>query len=204
MADQEPNPSTPPEGGPISQAVEPPQVPAAGDPQPVDEPLGEGGKRALDAERKRVAELEKQLKERDKKFEPLDAIVKAIRGGHQGVADADKTDVERLQEQVAQLQADNEKERLGRLRLEVATEQGLTAQQAARLQGATREELAADAAALKALFPAPEPSGPRRPAPDPTQGGRGAPADLQSQIAAAEAKGDWQSAMSLKNQMLIN
>jgi len=199
MADQEPNPSTPPEGGPISQAAAPPPVPAAGDPQPADEPLGEGGKRALEAERKRANEYAEQLKQ----LAPLAKLVDAIRSG-QHVPEDEKTEVERLSEQLQQMQADNEKERLGRLRLEVATEKGLTAQQAARLQGTSREELASDAEALKALFPATEPQGARRPAPDPTQGGRGAPADLQTQIAAAEAKGDWNAAMQLKSQMLIN
>jgi hypothetical protein len=187
------------------QPGDPAANPAAGDPQPQDEPLGEGGKKALEAERKARTELEKELKALSETYAPLKGLVDAIRGGKQGVADEDKTDVERLQEQLAELKAENEKERLGRLRLEVATASGLTPEQAARLQGSTREELAADAAALLELFPAAqEPAGPRRPAPDPTQGGRGAPPDLATQIAAAEAKGDWSTAMSLKNQMLIN
>ncbi|MFG3340539.1 hypothetical protein [Glycomyces sp. NPDC048151] len=188
---------------PTQQPGDPAANPAAGDPQPQDEPLGEGGKRALEAERKARSELEKQLKDLSDTYAPLKGLVEAIRGGKQGVADEDKTDVERLREELESIRAEADQERLSRLRLEVATEAGLTAQQAARLQGTTREELAADAAALKELFPAVQ-EGPRRPAPDPTQGGRGAPPDLQTQIAAAEKAGDWQQAMALKNQMLIN
>jgi hypothetical protein len=198
MVDQPVNPTTPPEGGPTPLEGDPPAPAPAVDPQPTDTPLGEGGKKALEAERKRAAELEKQLKA----LAPLTDLVDAIRGGKH-IPDNDKTEIEKLQEQLTQLQSDNEKERLGRLRLEVATAAGLTPEQAARLQGSTPEELAADAAALKELFAiTTEPGGPRRPAPDPTQGGRGAPPDLATQIAAAEKAGDWATAMQLKSQML--
>ena len=45
--------------------------------------------------------------------------------------------------------------------------------------------------------------GPRRPAPDPSQGQRsGGPSGVAEQIAAAEARGDWVTAISLKNQRL--
>lgn len=201
MVDQPTDPITPPEGGPTPQAVEPPAPTDAGDPQPKDEQLGEAGLRALQAEREARRALEEELRG----LAPLKQLADAIRGGKH-VPEDEKTEIEKLSEQLAQLQADNEKERLGRLRLEVATEKGLTAQQAARLQGATREELVADAAELLQLFPAApvDSQGPRRPAPDPSQGGRGAPPDLQTQIAAAEAKGDFQLSMALKSQMLTN
>lgn len=204
MVDQPTDPTTPPEGGPTPLAVEPPQVPVPGDPVQ-DEPLGEGGMKALEAERKRAAEFEKQLKQQRDEFAPLADLIKAIRKG-QHVPEDEKSEVEKLSEQIQQLQQQNEQERLGRLRLEVATAAGLTPEQAARLQGKTREELAADAAELLQLFPAApaDPQGPRRPAPDPSQGGRGAPPDLQSQIAVAESTGDWQKAMALKSQMLTN
>ncbi|ACU37167.1 hypothetical protein [Actinosynnema mirum] len=45
--------------------------------------------------------------------------------------------------------------------------------------------------------------GPRRPAPDPSQGQRsGGPSGVAEQIREAEARGDWISAISLKNQRL--
>jgi len=201
MVDQPTDPITPPEGGPTPPAGDPPALTDAGDPQPKDEQLGEAGLRALHAEREARRALEEELKG----LAPLKQLADAIRKG-QHVPEDEKTKVEKLSEQIQQLQQQNEQERLGRLRLEVATSAGLTPEQAARLQGSSREELVADAAALRQLFPtAPaDPQGPRRPAPDPSQGGRGAPPDLQSQIAAAESAGEWQKAMALKSQMLIN
>ncbi len=45
--------------------------------------------------------------------------------------------------------------------------------------------------------------GPRRPAPDPSQGQRhGGPSGIAEQIREAEARGDWATAISLKNQRL--
>jgi hypothetical protein len=200
MVDQptETHPPTAP-AVPTPPVGDPPALTDAGDPQPKDEQLGEAGLKALQAER----EARKALEEELKGLAPLKQLADAIRGG-QHVPEDEKTQVEKLSEQIQQLQQQNEQERLGRLRLEVATAAGLTPEQAARLQGSSREELAADAAALLQLFPAVEQQGPRRPAPDPSQGGRGAPPDLQSQIAAAEAKGDWRTAMALKSQMLTN
>lgn len=44
--------------------------------------------------------------------------------------------------------------------------------------------------------------GPRRPAPDPSQGQRNGPSGVAEQIREAEARGDWATAISLKNQQL--
>lgn len=44
--------------------------------------------------------------------------------------------------------------------------------------------------------------GPRRPAPDPSQGQRNGPSGTAEQIRDAEARGDWATAISLKNQQL--
>ncbi|MCP2248180.1 hypothetical protein [Lentzea aerocolonigenes] len=44
--------------------------------------------------------------------------------------------------------------------------------------------------------------GPRRPAPDPSQGQRHGPSGTAEQIRDAEARGDWATAISLKNQQL--
>lgn len=193
MVDQPTEPTTPPEGGPTPPEGEPPAPTDAGDPQPKDEQLGEAGLRALQAEREARKALEDELKT----LAPLKQLADAIRGG-QHVPEDDKTEIEKLSEQIRQLEANAESERLGRLRIEVATEKGLSAAQAARLQGSSREEFAADADALLALFPT---EGPRRPAPDPTQGARG-PVDLSAQIRDAEAKGDLGEAIRLKMQAL--
>ncbi|HEY9475257.1 MAG TPA: hypothetical protein VIS06_15600, partial [Mycobacteriales bacterium] len=106
-------------------------------------------------------------------------------------------------ERMAQYEADLAAERAARIRVEVAAEKGLSAAQAARLQGSSREELAADADALLALFPAQARLGPRTPAPDPSQGARGGGgADLDTQITEAQKAGNWSRVIALKNQKL--
>lgn len=124
-----------------------------------DEPLREPGKRALEAERQARKELERKLAE----LEPLKQLADLLGGKPSGDA---KTDLERLTERMDQYEQQIREERMARWRAEVAAEKGLTPAQAARLQGATREELAADADALLELFAA------RTPAPDPSQGAR--------------------------------
>jgi hypothetical protein len=107
------------------------------------------------------------------------------------------------EERIAKYEQDLAAERDARWRAEVAAEKGLSTQQAARLRGATREELVADADELVALFPT-APAGPRNPAPDPSQGARGGQPgpDLQAQIAAAKARGDIKTAIALERSKL--
>ncbi|QDY06157.1 hypothetical protein FJK98_02425 [Micromonospora sp. HM134] len=124
-----------------------------------------------------------------------------------------KTDLERLTERLTKHEEELSTERAARYRAEVAAAKGLTPQQAARLRGATREELEADADELLALFPAAAapagpaaaPTGPRTPAPDPSQGARGTqPPDLEAQIAAAQKEGDFRKVIALQKQKLAN
>jgi hypothetical protein len=168
----------------------PPQPPAA-----VDVPLGPAGERALAAEREARKGLEKQLAE----LAPLKDLAKALTGG--APAPDGKTDLQILQERLASHETDLGNERSARWRAEVAHEAGLTPQQAARLHGATKEELSADAEALKALFPA-APVTPGTPKPDPSQGPRGTGPDIDSRIAEAQKAGDWRAVISLQNQKL--
>lgn len=72
---------------------------------------------------------------------------------------AELSDTERLQAEAAQAKAEAEAAKAaaaeataGLVRAQVAAAKGLTADQAARLRGSTKEELEADADALKALF----------------------------------------------------
>lgn len=112
------------------------------DSEPATGDLGDAGKKALDAERrekraaeKRAAELEARLKE---------------------IEDRDKTESARAIEraEVAEKAAAVAEARA--LRLEVASEKGLTPAQAKRLVGESREELEADAQELLDTFkPAP-------------------------------------------------
>lgn len=189
-------PTAPPPGDPAPAPTSPP-APTPGQPAPTDDkPLGPAGEKALATEREARKALEKQLAA----LAPLQKLAEAIGGGQQ--QPGGKSEVELLNERFAQLEQNAAEERTARWRLEVAAEKGLTPQQASRLVGGTREELAADADALVALFPA-TPAGPRTPVPDPSQGARGGQVpDIEAQIKEAQAKGDWRSVISLQNQKL--
>ena len=106
--------------------------------QPATGDLGDAGKKALDAERrekraaeKRAADLEARLKE----FE-----------------DRDKTETTRAIERAEAAEKAAAAAEARALRLEVASEKGLTPAQAKRLVGETREELEADANELLETF----------------------------------------------------
>lgn len=189
----------------MTQPVEPPTPPPAGATPPApapttdppatdDKPLGPAGQKALAAEREARQALEKQVAA----LAPLSKLAEAL--GLDPAAKPGRSDVEALAERVSTQERELATERALRLRLEVAAETGLTAAQAARLQGGNRDELLADATALKALFPAapgaPGPSG--TPAPDPTQGTRGNATEIQTLLAEAQKKGDTREAIRLK------
>ena len=154
-----------------------------------------GGEKAILAELKqeRLArqELAKQLKELQQR-DPVKAIAEAL-----GVKPADAK-ADDLAATVTQLQQQMRDAELRAVRLEVAAAKGLTPAQAARLQGATREELDADADQLKELFPTPTPATPGTPAPDPSQGARGGANALEAQLKAAQDKGDAREAIRIK------
>lgn len=138
----------------MSEAVQESAVPtpaevAQGD--PVE--LGDGGKKALDAERKRANALEKQLKQ----FQSERDLAEA----------AKLSDLERAQnaareaaEQLAQYQQTATKQK-------VALEKGVPANLVDRLRGDDEESLSADADALLALL-----NKPTSPRPDPSQGAK--------------------------------
>jgi hypothetical protein len=98
---------------------------------PETEALGDAGKRALDAERKARQAAEKQLREAQAKLKEAD--------------DAGKSDLERLQGQVADLTKRAEAAEAKADRFEVAAAKGLSLAQARRLVGGTKEELEQDA-----------------------------------------------------------
>jgi cell division septum initiation protein DivIVA len=106
--------------------------------QPATGDLGDAGKKALDAERrekraaeKRAADLEARLKE----FE-----------------DRDKTETTRAVERAEAAEKAAAAAEARALRLEVASEKGLTPAHAKRLVGETREELESDADELLDTF----------------------------------------------------
>lgn len=199
----QPDPNAPPAPAPTPAPAPPAPGPAPAPPAPPvpavpagdDKPLGPAGEKALREEREARKELERKLAG----LAPLQRLADAL-GAGTPAADG-RTEVDLLNERFAQHERDLATERSARLRLEVAAEKGLSPAQAARLTGATREEMAADADTLLLLFPT-APTGPRTPAPDPTQGQGGAPIDIDARIAQAQKDGDWPKFMSLQNEKL--
>ncbi|MEU9515912.1 hypothetical protein [Micromonospora sp. NPDC048169] len=135
-----------------------------------DEALGEGGKKALDAERATNREL---TKERN----ALAAQVKAFE-------DAQKTESQKTADRIADLEKDAAKA----IRYEAAEKSGLPLSLASRLSGSTLDELIADAEELKQLVGSAAPAAPAAPStpkPDPRQGG--GQADAGGSLAAGKA-----------------
>lgn len=123
-------------------------------PEPSDEPLGEGGLKALKAEREARSQAEKTAAEyaaRIKEFE-----------------DAQKSEEEKQAERLKSLEDSAKSNELRAARYEVAAEVGLDLKAANRLQGSTREELLSDAEELKKLLDSRVPPAPK---PDHSQGG---------------------------------
>ncbi|WP_139812457.1 hypothetical protein [Prescottella equi] len=144
------------EGGATPPANPTPPPPAPTDPpKPEGDPLGEGGMKALRSEREARAAAEQraqELADRVKEFE-----------------DAQKTQAERDAEQRAELERTATENATKALRYEAAAKAGLPLSTAGRLQGATLDELVADAESFKELLGAAPPAV-KNPAPDPSQG----------------------------------
>jgi hypothetical protein len=188
---------TPPPGDPAPVPTPSPS-PAPADPAPTDDkPLGPAGEKALATEREARKALERQIAE----LAPLKQLADVINGG-QKPKDG-KSEADLLNERFDTYEKQLAEERSARWRAEIAAEKGLSAQQAARLNGTTRDELLADADELLTLFPAAA-TGPRNPAPDPSQGARGGQPgpDLQAQIDEARSKGDILRAIALERSKL--
>lgn len=96
--------------------------------------LGDGGRKALEAERKARRDAEKKVTE-------LEAAL-------QEIADRDKSASEKQAEQITSLKAELAKATLSTARFRVALQSGLSETQAKRLVGDTEEELTADAEQL--------------------------------------------------------
>lgn len=134
-----------------------PAAPAAPEPADGDEPLREPGKKALDAERAARAKAEADLAALRKQIE-----------------DANKTAEQKAADDLKAAQAEAAANAARALRYEIAAEAGIPLTFAPRLTGSTREEIATDADALKALLipagatPVITPG----PQPDPGQGPR--------------------------------
>lgn len=152
------------------QTEQPPQAGPDGTPQtPEGDPqgLGEGGVRALQAERTARAEAERQLRE--------------LTTAHQTA----QTQLTQYEQQTQALTGERDAALHESLRYRVALTEGVPAPLAARLQGADEAALIADAASLRGLIgpSAPVSSIPRA---DPSQGSR-TPASTSPEAAFAAA-----------------
>lgn len=134
-------------------------------PPPADEALGDGGKKALEAERANAKALAREKSVAEKERDTLAAKLKAIE-------DSQKTEEEKTAERMQEL----EKQAGKAIRYEVAETCGLPLALSSRLVGATVDELKADAEVLKGLIgngagaTAPPPES-KTPKPDHRQGG---------------------------------
>lgn len=144
-------------------AVEEPQTARASTdtpdttPEATDTPdLGDGGKKALEAERRARRQAEKAAN---------DALAKV-----KAYEDAKKSDTERLAEQLEQFKTEAATAKAETLRLRVAAESGLPADLHEFLVGDDEDQLRAKAQKLMAATAAA--TAPRAPAPDPTQGAK--------------------------------
>ncbi|MFJ7176412.1 hypothetical protein ACIQXA_08390 [Streptomyces massasporeus] len=144
------------EPGPATEPEQTDDVPAG---------LGEAGQKALAAERKRAAAAEKQAKASQKQ---LDDLTKKL----QAFEDRDKTEAQKLAEAKAAAESEAATAKQELLRYRVAAKKKLPAELAARLRGATEEEMETDAESLlEVLGQRSTPSydgGVRKPAPAPT------------------------------------
>lgn len=127
-----------------------------------DNQLGDGGKKALGAERQARKQAEKELAAAQARISEFE--------------DAGRSELEKAQRRIeaAEAAAQTYQEQLASkerqiLISEIAAEAGLPPAFQGRIQGETREELLADAQELSKFL---APSGPRRPAPVP-EAGRG-------------------------------
>ena len=144
--------------------------------------LGEGGKKALDAERANARAEKARADKAERELEEMRRQQMTVQ--ERVVAERDDWRA-KYENQAAQLAARD----LDLMRRDVAAEKNLPPALARRLYGTTREELEQDADALVALLP--DPQAPRTPRPDPSAGsigGSGKPTSVADAEAAYRAR----------------
>lgn len=139
----------------MSEVVQEGATAEAAEPQGDPVELGDGGKKALDAERKRANALDKQLK--------------AFLAEREDAETAKLTELEQAKRSAAEAANRLAEYERTTLRQKVALDKGLPASLVGRLQGDDEDSLSADADALLALLNAPT-----SPKPDPSQGAKAA------------------------------
>ena len=122
-----------------------------------------------------LREIEKKAKQDAKELETLKAE-KVKRD------EAEMTESQKLQKQAEEAKAENAKLRADLLRRDVIAETGLPAIFADRLQGATKDEMLADAEKLKAILPANTKTPPRIPLTNPADANNETEAELRKEL----------------------
>lgn len=130
----------------ISQTTQPAQTAAAPIEQAPTAPTQDAGKTFTQEDVNRLLASERRSQEQ--RF--ADAATKAAE--YDKLTEQSKSDLQKATERAEKAEREAATATAARLRFEVAAEKGLTAKQAARLVGSTREELLADADALRAEF----------------------------------------------------
>ena len=145
----------------MSDPINPTDPAAQGEP----DALGDGGKKALDAERAARRAAEKRADAAEGRVTELENQVSTLEAAHQQALEEVTTSANEARTEAEKAAADV-------LRYRVALETGVPAKHIGRLQGATEEELRADAASFVAdIVP-----GKTTPKPDLSQGPQGADA----------------------------
>lgn len=208
-----PAPQAGPQGAPTNQPTPQPPAPAqppqpTSPPTPPAAPAPTSGPESWPEEaRKKITELNAENASWRTKFRQAEPLLEALGGKTSGDT---KTDLEKLTERFETYEQQVTEERIARFRAEVAQEKGLTAAQAKRLVGKTKEELLTDADDFIASMPAP-----------PTPAANGAPhtpvealrpgsmpqppaPDINALIADAKKRGDVMTVIALENSKLAN
>ncbi|MDX3747459.1 hypothetical protein [Streptomyces sp. AK08-02] len=198
-----PAPAAPPAPAvPATPPAPAPGAPPAGDGDPA---LGPEGEKALTEWKKRAKEAEQREKEQAARLKEFE--------------DRDKTDAEKQAEalkaateradQATRLAVSSQVEALAAGRFQDPQDAVTALQSGTFVTADGTVDRAAITAALDNLLtqkPHWAPSGPLTPRPDPSQGPRpgGTAGGVEDQIAAAKAKGDWRTVLSLENAKLAN
>lgn len=197
MPDNEtPAPPAPPATpeAPVSESPKPELLKATPSPP---ELFGEGGEKALKAERARANEATKTVKDLEAKVKEFTDQAAAEK---KKVTDREKSEGEKFAERLAAAEK-TATDASGRLvRYEVAVQNQVPAHLIEFVTGTTTEDVTASVAKVLAAFAASKPTGPKV---DPSQGAGGQPVGLNEQITAAVASGDIRTAIRLKSALTL-
>lgn len=135
-----------------------------------DEPLGEGGIKALNAERDARKEAEQQLKQLKEQLDELKPAAERLKE----IEDQQKSDLEKANERMAELQSKAAKAETEALRYRIASDKGISREDAeVFLTGSDEDSITKQAERLVALQGEKQQAEQQKP--DPSQGARTTP-----------------------------